>query len=84
MLSPPQQNDLGVTTDRSPELATPTLSSKAPAQTRGLVAALLREREELPEVQPFGPEEIDYKSKDTCAPFQDNPTEDKMYLIDLI
>ena len=84
LLPPPRQNYLGVTTERSPELATPTPSSKSPAQTRGLVAALLREREELPEVQPFGPEEIDYKSKDTFAPFQDNPTEDKMYLIDLI
>lgn len=84
LLSPPRHSDLGLTTDRSPELATPTPSSKAPAQTRGLVAALLREREELPEVQPFGPEEIDYKSKNTFAPFQDNPTEDKMYLIDLI
>ena len=84
LLSPPRQNDLGLTTDRSPEVATPTPSSKAPAQTRGSVAALLREREELPEIQPFGPEEIDYKSKDTFAPFQDNPTEDKMYLINLI
>ena len=74
LLSPPRQGDLGLTTDRSPEVATPTPSSKAPAQTRCLVAALLREREELPEVQPFGPEEIDYNSKDTFAPFQDNPT----------
>ena len=84
LLSPPRHSDLGLTTDRSSEVATPTPSSKAPTQTRGLVTALLREREELPEVQPFGPEEIDYKSKDTIAPFQDNPTEDKMYLIDLI
>ena len=40
LLSPPRQNDLAVTTDRSPELATSTPSSKAPAQTHGLVAAL--------------------------------------------
>ena len=46
LLPPPRQNYLGVTTERSPELATPTPSSKAPAQTRGLVAALLRERKE--------------------------------------
>ena len=84
LLSPPRQNDLGLTTDRSPESATTTPSSKAAAQTRGLVAALLREREVLPEFQPFGPEEINYKSKDTFAPFQDNPTEDKMCFIELI
>ena len=82
--SPPRQSDLGLTTDRSPEVALPTPSSKAPAHTRGLIAALLREREELPEVQPFEPEEIDYESKDIVAPFQDNPTQDKTYLIDLI
>ena len=84
LLSPPRQSDLGLTTDRSPEVALPTPSSKAPAHTRGLIAALLREREELPEVQPFEPEEIDYESKDIVAPFQDNPTQDKTYLIDLI
>jgi putative transposase len=48
------------------------------------VTALLRESEVFPEVQPFGPEGIDYKSKDTFAPFQDNLNQDEMYIIDMI
>ena len=34
-------------------------------------------------LNPFGPEEIDYKSKDTFAPFQPAP-DDPVYIIDLI
>ena len=65
----PRQSGLGLTYDRDPELATPVSPTIAPQQTRGFVAALLREKENLPKVQPFGPEEIDYMSKDTFAPF---------------
>ena len=50
------------------------------------MATLLREEnEDLPEVRSFRDKEgIDYKSKDTFAPFQDNSNEDSMYLIDSI
>ena len=84
MLPPLRQSGLGLNTDRVPELATPGSSPKAPAQTRGYVAALLREREDSSEAQPFGPEGIDYKSKDTFAPFQDITDKDETYLVDLI
>ena len=79
----PRQSGLGLTHDRDPELATPVSPTITPQQTRGFVAALLREKENLPEAQPFGPEGIDYMSKDTFAPFL--PTEDcPTYVIDLI
>ena len=84
VLLPLGQSSTGLNTDRGAKLATSTSSTMAPAQTRGYVAALLSGHEESPEVQPFGPEEIDYKSKDTFAPFQDNSNTDETYLVDLI
>ena len=38
--------------NRDPEVATPVSPTIAPQQTRGFVAALLRDKEHLPEVQP--------------------------------
>ena len=84
MLLPLGQGGLGLNTDRGPELAPPASSPRTPAQTRGYVAALIREREDSSEAQPFGPEGIDYKSKDTFAPFQETKNTDETYLVDLI
>ena len=82
----PQQDELGFDTDSETELATPITSFRTPDQTHGLVAALLREekREALPEVQPFDSEGIDYKSKDTFAPFTQNLNSDEMSIINMI
>jgi hypothetical protein len=66
------------------EPATPNSPIRSPPQTHGYVAALLRENESHPEAQPFGPEGIDYKLKDTFAPFQKPSPEEPAYLIDLI
>ena len=41
------------------------------------------EKEKLSEAQPFGPEEIDYKSKDAFSPFIP-ALDDPVYIIDLI
>ena len=82
-LTLPRQDGLELTLDRETELAPLISPVITPIQTRGFVAALLREKENLPEAQPFGPEEIDYKSKDTFAPFQPAP-DDPVYIIDLI
>ena len=68
-LASPRQDGLELTLDREKEVAIQISPSITPPQTYGFVAALLREKEYLPEAQPFGPEEIDYKSKDTFAPF---------------
>jgi hypothetical protein len=86
MLPLPRLNGSGVKTRRRRRVATPAPSSITPTETRGIAAALLREEDEdLPEVRPFRDKEgIDYKSKDSFAPFQDNPDDDQMYLIDLI
>lgn len=84
MSAPPRQSDLGLTPNRVEEVATPISSSTTPAQTQGLVAALLRENENLSEAQPFGPEGIDYKSKDTFTPFQTPSPDEPENLIDLI
>ena len=65
----PRQDGLELTLDGEKEVAIQISPSITPSQTYGFVAALLREKEYLPEAQPFGPEEIDYKSKDTFAPF---------------
>ena len=83
MLPLPRQNGSGVKTKRRKRVATLTPSSITPTETYGIAAALLGEEDEdLPEVRPFRDKEgIDYKSKDTFAPFQDK---DSMYLIDLI
>ena len=48
----------------------------APAQTPHLLAALLREVEQLPEINDFGDDEIDHDRKDTFAPFRNNPEGD--------
>ena len=82
-LTLPRQNGLELTLDREKEVATPISPATTPPQTRGFVAALLREKENLPEVQPFGPEGIDYESKDTFAPFMPSP-HTPAYIIDLI
>ena len=64
-----RQDGLELTLAREKEVAIQISPSITPPQTYGFVAALLREKEYLPEAQPFGPKEIDYKSKDTFAPF---------------
>ena len=87
MLPPLRQSGLGLNADRVPELANPVSSPKTSVQTRGYVAAQLREREnssQREKAQPFGPNGIDYKSKDTFAPFQDITDKDETYLVDLI
>ena len=48
----------------------------APAQTPHLLAALLREVEQLPEINDFRDDEIDHDRKDTFAPFRNNPKGD--------
>ena len=68
-MTSPRQDGLELTRDREKEVAIQISPSITPPQTYGFVAALLREKEYLPESQLFGPEEIDYKSKDTFAPF---------------
>ena len=67
-LTSPRQDGLELTRDREKEVAIPISPSISLPQTYGFVTALLSEQEYLPEAQPFGPEEIDYKSKDTFAP----------------
>ena len=84
MLPSLRQSCLGLNADRVPELANPVSSPKTSVQTRGYVAAQLREREDSSEAQPFGPEGLDYKSKDTFAPFQDITDKDETYLVDLM
>ena len=82
-LTSPRQDGLELTLDREKEVAIQISPSITPPQTYGFVAALLREKEYLPEAQPFGPEEIDYKSKDTFAPFMLS-THTSTDIIDLI
>ena len=57
-------------------LITPTVTEFAPAQTPRPVAALIREVEQLPEVDEFGDEGIDYDKKDMFAPFRSDPKGD--------
>ena len=79
----PRQDGLELTLDGEEEVAIQISPSITPPQTYGFVAALLREKEYFPEAQPFGPEEIDYKSKDTFAPFMLS-THTSTDIIDLI
>ena len=57
-------------------LITPTVTEFAPAQTPRPVAALIREVEQLQEVDEFGDEGIDYDKKDMFAPFRSDPSGD--------
>ena len=82
-MTSPRQDGLELTRDREKEVAIQISPSITPPQTYDFVAALLREKEYLPEAQPFGPEEIDYKSKDTFAPFMLS-THTSTDIIDLI
>ena len=58
-------------------LITPTVTEFAPAQTPRPVAALIREVEQLHEVDEFGDEGIDYDKKDMFAPFRNAPHGDE-------
>lgn len=58
-------------------LITPAGTEFAPAQTSRPVAALIREVEQLQDVEEFGDEGIDYDKKDMFAPFRSDPSGDK-------
>ena len=57
-------------------LITPTVTEFAPAQTPRPAAALIREVEQLHEVDEFGDEGVDYDKKDMFAPFRNDPSGD--------
>ena len=58
-------------------LITPTVTEFAPAQTPHPVAALIREVEQLQEVDEFGDEGIDYDKKDMFAPLLSKDSVDR-------
>jgi hypothetical protein len=62
--------------DDPSDLINPTVAAFAPAQTPRPVAALIREVEQLPDVDEFGDEGIDYDKKDMFAPFRHDPSAD--------
>ena len=59
--------------ERSEEVIILPTTESAPAQTPRLVAALIREVEQLTEDPDFGDEGIDHDRKDTFAPFRSEP-----------
>ena len=59
--------------DAMADLITPPPSGTVPTQTRRPVTALLRQTEQLLELDDFGDEGIDYNTKDMFAPFRPDP-----------
>ena len=56
------------------EVASPTAPNDTPAQTWGPVATVLRQTEQLSEVEIIGADEIDSDRKDTFGPFREPDT----------
>ena len=56
-------------------LITPPTTGTVPTQTTRPLAALLRQTEQLLEINEFGDENIDYNTKDMFAPFRDETTD---------